>query len=625
MNRPIRRVGYAITVLILLLVAQLTYLQVVDANHLAHDPRNVRGALREYNRARGEILTADGGLVARSLPSTGDFKYLRVYPMGTLFAEVSGFQSFVGLVGNTGVEQSYDKVLTGQDSNLFSLGNLLSGKADTNNVVLSLTQSAQTAARDALGNEPGSVVALDIKTGAVLAMYSNPSYNPNGLSVHNSQFVQNVYNDITRKPDEPLKARAYTERYPPGSTFKVVTTKAALDTGLATPDTEFDSSNGFEIPGTSTTLQNFGGETCGGTLTQSLIDSCNATFAQLGYQLNTAFPPQMEQCGINRQPPIDLSPSRGHQRRAGRSPPTAPGSRSPASVRATCSRHRSQMALVAAGIANGGVIMQPHVVKEIQSADGAHVKTIEPQPWTTCMTPETAAKLTAMMVDVVDQGTGTAAQIDGVQVAGKTGTAQTTPGEAPHAWFIAFAPALQPRVRGSGDRRARRQPGERGHWRRDRRAHCQKGAPEPAVHQPIDCSDHAAGHPCFRQPIRARRRDRSGRHGRRLPRARPAPGSLGRGQGAAPRDRDRPGQHRALPARGAGRGIAEPPEHRRGVRLGRGGRHRLHRHGVRAGPDPARRDPHLRPPRPQRGRADRDRDRRRARRSRTATASCTAT
>ena len=444
MNRPIRRVGYAITVLILLLVAQLTYLQVVDANHLAHDPRNVRGALREYNRARGEILTADGGLVARSLPSTGDFKYLRVYPMGTLFAQVSGFQSFVGLVGNTGVEQSYDKVLTGQDSNLFSLGNLLSGKADTNNVVLSLTQSAQTAARDALGTEPGSVVALDIKTGAVLAMYSNPSYNPNGLSVHNSQFVQNVYNDITRKPDEPLKARAYTERYPPGSTFKVVTTKSALDTGLATPDTEFDSSNGFEIPGTNTTLQNFGGETCGGTLTQSLIDSCNATFAQLGYQLNTAFPPQMEQCGINRQPPIDLSPS-------------AVTSVGPAE---TADRARFalagigqgdvftsplQMALVAAGIANGGVIMQPHVVKEIQSADGAHVKTIDPQPWTTCMTPETAAKLTAMMVDVVDQGTGTAAQIDGVQVAGKTGTAQTTPGEAPHAWFIAFAPALQPR------------------------------------------------------------------------------------------------------------------------------------------------------------------------------------
>ncbi len=155
MNRPIRRVGYVVTVLILLLVGQLTYLQVVDANKLANDPRNVRGALKEYNRARGEILTADGTVVAQSLPTTGDFKYVRFYPQGGLYAHTAGYQSFVNLVGTTGVEASYNKVLTGQDTSLQlnDIGGLLRGKSQTNNVVLSLTQT-RTDHRRAGAREP---------------------------------------------------------------------------------------------------------------------------------------------------------------------------------------------------------------------------------------------------------------------------------------------------------------------------------------------------------------------------------------------------------------------------------------------------------------------------------------
>jgi peptidoglycan glycosyltransferase len=154
-NRPIRRVGYAVTVLILLLVAQLTYLQVVDADNLANDPKNVRSALKEYNRARGRILTADGQIVADSAPTTGDFKYVRFYPQGDLFAHVAGYQSFVNLVGSTGVEESYNRVLTGQDTSLqlSNIGDVLSGKAQTNDVVLSLTKSAQQTAKDALGGQ----------------------------------------------------------------------------------------------------------------------------------------------------------------------------------------------------------------------------------------------------------------------------------------------------------------------------------------------------------------------------------------------------------------------------------------------------------------------------------------
>jgi penicillin-binding protein A len=445
-NRPIRRVGYAVTVLILLLVAQLTYLQVVDANNLANNPKNVRKQLHDYNRARGEILTADGQVVAQSTPTTGDFKYVRSYPQGGLFAHTAGYQSFVNLVGSSGVEESYDKVLTGQDTSLqlSDLGSVFNGKSATNNVVLSLTEAAQKAAADALGNQRGSVVALDVKTGAVLAMYSNPTFDPNALSVHNSQFVQNSFNNIN-SGDKPALQRAYRDRYSPGSTFKVVTSKSAIEAGIATPDNPvFDFTDGFQIPGTNTTLKNFGGETCGGTLEESLIISCNATFAALGYQLGSGFAPAMQQCGIESAPPIDLSPSAVES--VG---PTADEDRARFALagigQGDVFTSPLQMVLIAAGIANGGTIMQPHVVKEIQNSDGKTVRTIDAAAWKTCMSPTTAQTLTNMMIQVVNQGTGTAAQIDGVNVAGKTGTAQTVEGEAPHAWFIAFAPAEAPR------------------------------------------------------------------------------------------------------------------------------------------------------------------------------------
>jgi peptidoglycan glycosyltransferase len=264
--------------------------------------------------------------------------------------------------------------------------------------------------------------------------------------VHDTQVVQTTFNDINSKANgEAALQRAYRERYSPGSTFKVVTTKSAIEAGIAQPDTEFPFQDGFAIPQTQTTLGNFGGESCGGTLEESLIVSCNATFAALGYQLGPAFTPAMEQCGINNEPPIDLSPPAETS--------VGPLATDPLPRFALAGIGQGdvfttplQMALVAEGIANGGVIMQPHVVKEVQDVDGQTVRTIDPKPWMTCMSPTTAATLNNMMVQVVQQGTGTAAQIDGVTVAGKTGTAQTgVEGESPHAWFIAFAPAEAPR------------------------------------------------------------------------------------------------------------------------------------------------------------------------------------
>jgi peptidoglycan glycosyltransferase len=440
-----------VTILILLLVGQLTYLQVVDANNLANDPRNVRKQLKDFNRARGKILTADGQIVAESKPTTGDFKYLRVYPQVSLFAHVAGYQSFVNLVGSTGVEQSYNKELTGQDTSLQlnNLGNALRGKADTNDVVLSLTESAQRTAESALHGQRGSVVALDVQTGAIVAMYSNPTYNPNGLSVHNTQVVQDTFNNITSKEnDEPAIPRAYRTRYSPGSTFKVITSKSAIEAGLATPDDPvFPERNGFDIPGTTANLGNFGGGSCGGTLRVSLINSCNATFAALGYELDDRFPPAMQQCGIESAPPIDLSPPA--EKSVG---PLVGGDKARFALagigQGDVFTTPLQMALIAEGIANNGVIRQPYVVSEVRNSDGQTVRTTEPKDWMTCMQPTTAAALTSMMVDVVNEGTGAEASMadDGIQVAGKTGTAQTgVAGESAHAWFISFAPAEAPR------------------------------------------------------------------------------------------------------------------------------------------------------------------------------------
>jgi peptidoglycan glycosyltransferase len=285
--------------------------------------------------------------------------------------------------------------------------------------------------------------------------------------VHDTQVVQNTFNDINSDANgKPALQRAYRDRYPPGSTFKVVTSKSAIELGKATPtEPVFDFTDGFQIPGTQTKLGNFGGETCGGTLEESLIQSCNATFAALGYEMGDAFAPAMAQCGINSAPPIDLEPA------AVESVGPRAGEDNARFALAGIGQgdvftSPLQMALVAEGIATGGVIREPHVVQEIRNSDGQTVRTIDPKDWTTCMQPTTAAALTNMMVEVVNQGTGTAAQMDGVQVAGKTGTAQTTDGAAPHAWFIAFAPANAPRyavaviVEHGGDRNSEATGGE---------------------------------------------------------------------------------------------------------------------------------------------------------------------
>jgi peptidoglycan glycosyltransferase len=447
-NRAISRVATAVIVLLLLLVAQLTYLQVIDAKELADDPRNSRTYLRDFTRPRGEIISADGKVLARSIPSKDEYERQRVYPYGELFAQTVGYQSVV--VGSTGVEKEYTAVLSGRDKSrlrLKDLGDLLLGKEQTGNVVLSMRTDVQLVAKAALGNQQGSVVVMDPRTGAIIAMYSNPSFDPQPLAGHNPKDVQAYWRSLNPdSPDTPLLPRAYRERYPPGSTFKIVTTEAALDTGIANPQTTFPVRTSFTPPQAGRSISNFGGDSCGGTLEESFVKSCNTTFAQLGLELGEKFPPQMSGFGIYAAPPLDLDPG------AATSSGPPPGSfehNKPLFALAGIGQGDVaatplQMALVAAAVANGGTVMRPHVAAEIRDDEGKKLRTIDAEPWKTAMPPATAATLRDFMVQVVQRGTGTSAQIAGVTVAGKTGTAQTCESCKPHAWFVSFAPAEAP-------------------------------------------------------------------------------------------------------------------------------------------------------------------------------------
>ena len=449
MNRAIRRVGGGVIVLVLVLVAQLTYLQIIDADNLEKDPRNVRAALRDVNRPRGPIVTSDGVLVAESKPSADgtEFDFQRSYPEGGLFAGVVGYQSFV--FGNTGVERSYNDELVGRDAELQieSIPDIVSGEEATGTVELSLRADLQRAAAEALGDQRGSVVAIEPSTGKILAMYSTPTFDPNPLAGHDTKAVQEYFRALQTDPAKPDLVRSYRERYPPGSTFKVVTASVAIETGTATPDTDYPSLRALDLPQTDSTLSNFGGSSCGGTLAVSFRRSCNTTFGQVGLDLGDNFIPGMELFGINATPPIDLVPgavsSLGPLQ--GTFQDNQPLFAFAGIGQGDVTTTPLEMALIAAGIANGGVIMEPHVVAAIRDANGDLVRRIDDREWRTAVSPTTAQAVNGMMVTVVESGTGNAAQVDGVTVAGKTGTAQA-PNDQVHAWFISFAPAEAPQV-----------------------------------------------------------------------------------------------------------------------------------------------------------------------------------
>jgi peptidoglycan glycosyltransferase len=450
----------ALLVLFLIAFAQVNYIQVFAADRIAEDPANAqRQLIAEYKVDRGSILAADGTTVlASSRKSPGALRFQRRYPQGELYAHETGFYSFV--FGRTELEQTFNDFLTGDAAELLpqTLTDLVLGRPKQGaTIVTTLVPEIQEAAAAAALAEAGDVAiaAIDPATGDVLALVSEPTYDPNPLASQEPNVVRDSWDELNADPEKPLLSRASDELFPPGSTFKLVTASAALENGFG-PESLWPNPNELDLPLTDETIENFGGSTCSGgsqiTLADALRQSCNVVFGAVGLGLGAdRLAEQARAYGFTAEAGEDLVPFDipwtsgvfpAPETFEGRDPAVAISAIGQQDVAA----NPLQMALVAAAIANGGVEMQPRLVTEARDPSGRVIAEFQPREFSRPLSPENAAALTQMMVGVVEEGTGTAAQIPGVTVAGKTGTAQHGDGEDPHAWFVCFAPAEAPRI-----------------------------------------------------------------------------------------------------------------------------------------------------------------------------------
>ena len=454
MNARIRRTGMVITVLFGLLFIQAVNLQVFSAERLYDNPANAyRQIVAEYEVDRGSILASDGkSVLALSRPTGDAFKYLRRYPQGELYANITGFYSLV--YGTSAIEHTYNSDLGARSDELFAtnLWDQLLGKPKHGaSVVTTIDPELQKLATKELAGRPGAVVAMDPKTGDVLAMVTAPSFDPNLLSSHDPKAIRAAWTKLNADPSKPMVSKANQELYPPGSTFKLITASAALENGYG-PDSTWPNPAVLSLPQTTHVLSNFGGEHCYGgvpqlTLDQAFTVSCNVVFGEIGLKLGAQkIVDQAEAYGFNQDIPFDVPFVSGNIPSVSYFDQREPAVALSAIGQDQVSANPLQMALVASAIANGGVEMQPRLVTEILDPTGQPIQTLQPVEFGRPISPATAQDMTQMMIDVVDHGTGTSAQIPGVTVAGKTGTAQHGTGQAPHAWFVCFAPAEDPQI-----------------------------------------------------------------------------------------------------------------------------------------------------------------------------------
>ncbi len=443
MNQTIGRVATVVLVLFATLFVNLNVITLLRADDLANHPANRRLIVREYQIARGPIVVGEDA-IAMSTPTDGELRYLRTYPEGRRYAHLTGYYSIV--LQRAGLESSLNEQLTGRPTEVVAqnLSELLGGRDLAGNaVVLTIDPAVQRAAEEALDGRTGAVVAIDPATGAVLASYANPTYDPNPLSSHDTVEIRTAWDELLADPDRPLIDRALREVYPPGSTFKLIVAAAALERGMS-PTQEFPDELVYDVPLTSADIGNYGGGLCAGgqdiSLSDALRVSCNTVFARLGVQLGAEeLHDQAERFGFNRPVPFELPTVASVVPDDLDPPATAQSAIGQRDVRST----PLQMALVAAAIANDGVLMRPHLVATVRDPEGARVRGPDNGRWTDppgdgrAVSARTAAQLREMMIAAVQSGTGVRARIDGVEVGGKTGTAQT--GGDPVAWFVGFA------------------------------------------------------------------------------------------------------------------------------------------------------------------------------------------
>lgn len=450
MQRQIRIVGLGLLLGFIAIFAMLNYVQFFEAETIAGNRANRRALYAEYAIRRGDIVTEDQVTVARSEATKDQLKYLREYPGGSLFAHATGYYSHI--YGTDQIERSFDDFLLGEAGEISMQeieDHLFGGEKQGDNVILTINSKLQEAARSALGDRRGAVVAMDPRSGEVLALWSNPSYDPGPLASHETKDARQAWNALDpTTATSPLINLATLRRYPPGSTMKVVAAAAALENG-DNPDTTYPDPVALDLPLTDETLQNFTRTACAGggeiDLFTALEISCDTTFGMIGLERHDEIKEVAEAIGFNDTLEFDVRTSASVY-------PEIDDDNAPFRAFAAIGQGNTdatpvQMALVAATVANGGEVPRPRLVKEIVDRSGGSVRRFEPETTAEAMSTETARELTEMMVAVVASGTGTAAQMEGVEVAGKTGTSQTgREGEAPHTWFISFAPANDPQI-----------------------------------------------------------------------------------------------------------------------------------------------------------------------------------
>ncbi|GLZ32661.1 penicillin-binding protein A [Lentzea sp. NBRC 105346] len=453
MNTPLRRVGLAMMAMILLLLGNATWVQVINADDYRKDPRNRRVLLDEYSRKRGMIIAADGTPLAEVQETDDRLKFLRKYPNGAVYAPVTGYFSVT--YGTSGLERTENDLLNGSDDRLFArrVSALITGRDPVGaSVQLSIVPKVQQIAYDQLTrkNFTGSVVAMNPKTGEILAMVSTPSYDPNPLASHDGDEQAVAWKGLTAKDNgNPLMNRATSAIYPPGSTAKLLVTAAALEDGK-TKDSTFTGAPSIILPGTQTPLPNFNNSPCGDGTTTTLINalakSCNTAFAELAGQLGVdKLRKQAEKFGIDDKGsnvPLPVAAST-----------LGPMSDEPSLYQSGIGQRDVrftplQNAVVAATIANGGKRMQPQLVTKILGPDLSPIDEIDPDQVERAMSAENAATLRDMMIQS-EINTGGEGRLQNVQIASKTGTAEH--GEdalktKPHAWYVAFAPAQDPTI-----------------------------------------------------------------------------------------------------------------------------------------------------------------------------------
>lgn len=447
MQRGIRRLGGFFVAVTLVLVINLSYLQVWGQKALIENPANTRRLVEEYSIARGKMYTSDDVILAESEETEGPFPYRRRYPAGGLFAHVVGYDS--PQFGRTGLEDWYNDYLLGRKPARGWVQEMTAVLQEGNDLYLTLDSRVQEAAASALGSRKGAVVAINPKTGAVLALYSWPTFDPNALVSREKREGGPSTADASMQaysadPDSPLLSRATMGLYTPGSSFKVVTAAAGLDDGLPT-STAFDCPGVWSVGGSRVTNYGDPPRSFGNIdMETALTYSVNTYFAQLAVHMGAdTLVSCAERLGINSKPPLD------HPAVSTSTIPL-PKEMDAVSLAWTGVGQGEllltplQLCLAGCAVANGGKIMAPHLLKEVRR--GAEIlERYEPSVWRAPIKAETAAQVLRMMVEVVEKGTGTQAAISGVTVAGKTGTAEVE-GKPPHAWFLGIAPAGNPSV-----------------------------------------------------------------------------------------------------------------------------------------------------------------------------------